>query len=222
MNPDLEAMWVRISATVDEGAALAKHVYDGMKADIRDLVELGESKLRNLIDKAVENETIRQMARAFFANVQKGKAAAVEALRREHSRCERQLEEMAGDKPEIVGFWDGFVYIFLALPANRRPGSRIYITHVKYGKVVGVVSAVLLFLPAGGVRAVLGALPVLVRGAQYLQEKVMAAKDRVRQSRPPAGSGRPAAETEGSATKRAKKASKPRKRPVAAKRGISR
>lgn len=222
VNPNMKAMWDRISATVDEGAALAKHAYEGIKADIRELAELGESKLLNLIDRVVKDETIRPMATAFFANVQKGKAVAVEALRREHAKYERTLEAMVDDKPEIVGFWDGFVCIFLAIPADRRSRSRVYTAHAKYGKVVGVVSAILLFLPAGGVRAVLGALPVLVRGAQYLQKKVMDAKDKVKQSRASAGPGSPAAKTDGPATTLPRKPTKPRKSAAAAKEGVDR
>lgn len=223
MKPDMKAIWDRISATVDEGAELAKHAYEGIKADIRDLVELGDAKLRSLIDKIVENDILRQMATAFFANAQKGKAVAVEALRREHAKYEQKIEEMVDDKPEIVGFWDGFVCIFLAIPADRRTESKVYAIHAKYGKVVGVVSAIFLFLPAGGVRTVLGSLPVLVRGVQYLQKKVMDAKGKVKQSKQPAGQGSPpAAKTGGSAPKPARKESKPRKKAATAKKGVDR
>lgn len=213
MNADLKGLWGRISAAVDEGAVLAKHAYAGIKTDIRELAELGESKLRGLIDKAVENDSIRQMAKAFFANAKKGKAVAVKALKREHAKYERTLDELVDDKPEIVGFWDGFVCIFLTTPADRRPGSRIYATHAKYGKVVGVASAVLLFLPVRGISAVLGALPVLVRGAQYLQKKVLDAKGKMKKSKQTAGRGKSAAKRKTLAAKPAKKKS-PTAKPV--------
>lgn len=177
MKKNLEELVHDISATIEEGLEIAKHTYEGIKKDIQELVALGEDKLRTLIDRVAENDTIRKTAREFFQNVGKGKDAAIAALKREYARSQAKLDEMVDEKKEIVGFWDGFVSIFLTTSAERRPRSKVYMTHVKYGKVMGVASAVFLFFPAGRIGMLIGSLPVVVRGAEYLKKKVMEAKE---------------------------------------------
>lgn len=179
MKRNIEALLHDIADTVNEGLEIAKHAYEGIMKDIRDLAELGEVKLHELIDEVAADDTIRKMATAFFKNIGRGKDAAVSALKLEYARCQEKLDEIVDGKKEIVGFWDGFASIFLATPAQRRPRSKVYTTHVKYGKVIGVASAVLLFFPGGRIGALIGSIPVIVRGAEYLKKKVLDAMSKM-------------------------------------------
>jgi hypothetical protein len=176
MSKSFKAVLNDLGETVKEGLEIAKHTYEGIKKDVEELVALGETRLNRLIDALVEDDTIRKMASAFFKNVVKGKDAAVAALRSEYAKCQQKLDDMVEDKPEIVGFWDGFASIFLATQPDRRPRSRVYTTHVRYGKVIASASAVLLFFGTGRIAALIGSVPVIVRGAEYLKKKILDAK----------------------------------------------
>lgn len=168
-----------LSSILDEMAGqllaqleLAKKVLSAIGQDAKDLAALGEEKLHSLIDRIAEDQTIRKMAADFFTNAAKGRDIAVSKLREQHARYEEKLNEMVNDKTEVVGFWDGFVSVFLATPAERKARSRIYTTHVSYGRVIGVITSLLLFIPAGAAGKLLGSLPVITRAAEYLRRKI--------------------------------------------------
>lgn len=179
MATNLRNLLDEVTEKVKLHVGIAKQAAADIGKDLHDLVELGEEKLKKLIDKVTGNPVIKEMAAAFFRNAKKGRDAAVAALKRQHEKYKAKLDETARTKPGIVGFWDGFVSIFLNAPANRRTDSDEYVSNVKYGKAVGSASAVLLFLRTTPVGAALGALPVVLRGAKYLQKKVADAKKKV-------------------------------------------
>ncbi|MBA4388552.1 MAG: hypothetical protein C0404_11260 [Verrucomicrobia bacterium] len=178
MKKNFTAILDSVTAKLRLQAEIAGHALSGIGSDLKELISMGEKKMEALIDRVVEEQTIRKMARSFYNNARKGKTEAVASLKKEYAAYQNKLDELVETKKEVVGFWDGFVSIFLTTPAGRSR-STIYRTHVKYGKVIGGATALFLFLPARGIGALIGSLPIVVRGAQYLQKKVQAAKEKV-------------------------------------------
>lgn len=176
MNGKIASLLDKVSVKLGEGLVIARHMIAGINSDITEMASLGEEKLKDLIDRTIDQKEIRKMARAFFKNISRGKGKAAKALRAEYAKYQDKLDKLADDKKEIVGFWDGFVNIFLMTPTDRKASSRVYTSHVRYGKVIGVVTALFFLLPAGGIRTLFGSLPVAVRCAEYFQRKVMEAK----------------------------------------------
>ncbi len=175
----------------DNARAKAIESMDGVAKKSDEYKERFSGTIMDAIDKATDEEMFRDFGSAVMANLKlgytgakiagkQGMDVAKIALEKTVSEYDSQMNDRVADKPEAVGFWDGFVNAYLNRPAERRPRSKIYTQHVTYGKVAGwatwAVTASVATLP----RAVLTAVPVVAHAGPkisvYLHEKVDQAK----------------------------------------------
>ena len=70
------------------------------------------------------------------------------------------------------GFIDGVAHIFLAVPATRNRMSAHYREYVNYGRAIGAIMSVTLFLPGFSVRGLIGVIPYAVRIVDYFLKKI--------------------------------------------------
>jgi hypothetical protein len=78
----------------------------------------------------------------------------------------------------MVGGVDGFVQVYLAIPAKRWIRSPRYRKGVKTGRVLGILCAVTLFLPLSLGRALIGLLPGASRFLKYFRTRWEDAKQK--------------------------------------------
>lgn len=138
--------------------------------DVDNAWDQGVAYTRQLIDRAVKLDYFRDIASTAYKHAESGLGKASGAVRQKAQEVDGHLDKLAETEPEIAGFIDGFVNAWTTLPCQRLD-SREYTRHVTYGRVVGFASSVPLMF--GGTKSkVIGAIPYLVRGAQYLRDKV--------------------------------------------------
>lgn len=182
MKGKLEKLLGKIGRRIQEAVEVAAVAYGEVKDDITKLCALKRKQIEVLIDKVVIDQ-FWKLGEAVLDAIKDGKDAAAKALSARYDQLDSWLQEQVQANPEAVGFWDGFVDAFVGNARTRRPRSTVYTTHRKYGRVVGFSTAVLLFVPAGGVRgirALIGAMPALSRSVTYLLGKVAEAKEQVK------------------------------------------
>ena len=122
-----------------------------------------------LADSMVANEYGKKIVQSVTDNMRQGKQAVVQAVTDSYHQMDEKLDELAKTRPELAGLIDGYVKSIIGSEANRRPRSKRYTTHAKYGEVIGYASSALLFLRG---RLIVGSLPVLTRVGKYLHDKV--------------------------------------------------
>ncbi len=155
---------------------IAENVCDSVSADIRSLYGRGEKAVMELVDRVTDEKKLRGLGAKVFQHAKGGKKRVQKELRAAYKGYAGYLDSIVKEKPEAVGFWDGFVNAYLATPCERRPRSETYKTHVKYGKAFGWTSSTVLFVTGGTMGKLVGSMPLVVRAVKYLGEKVSEAK----------------------------------------------
>lgn len=167
---------------VNRWSKVAGRVCDSVCKDICALYERGEEKIEKLIDRVTEEDKLRGLGQKVFQHAKEGTERVKEELRASYRNYSAQLDDLVKSKPDVVGFWDGFVNAYLGTSCERRPRSEIYNMHVKYGKAVGWASAAVLFVSNLPFGKLVASVPVLSRTVRYLEGKVSEAKAEVGKS----------------------------------------
>lgn len=144
--------------------------------DFDTVVKLGEKKIKNLVDLAFSEDYQKDLGNTIFKYAKQGKERTTEVLKEKKEQYDTKLNELVKTKPEAAGMIDGVLNAYLATPCDRRPKSKIYKLHVKYGQSLGFVSSAVIFVPSRGYRMAIGAMPVLSRAVKYLHKKVSQAE----------------------------------------------
>ena len=201
---------VKIAADV---AAVGKGALSEIKGDVETLLKTPCEKLEALIDRVTKEDFFTDILHGFIEDAEKGHDVACKYLKKRYKAAQKTLDEAAKTKPEAVGFLDGIIHILLAIPAKRRPKSKLYRTGAKYGRVIGFAMNLLIFSPMIALK-VLAALPVVSRLAIYLKDKLQSAADENVRRKAAAASAKPKA-TRKKTAKRARPKVKAAKRATA-------
>jgi hypothetical protein len=140
------------------------------------LRDSGRDKIGELLDEWAGDEKIRDLFEGFLTQADRGRESAVAYLKKKDAELQDYLEKQVRLTPHLVGGVDGFVQVYLAIPATRWTRSPRYRKGVKTGRVLGVLCAVTIFLPVSLGRAVIGLLPGATRFAKYFLKRWADAK----------------------------------------------
>lgn len=159
-----------------------KTMSETTKKDIKDWYTKSATYLSDIAgkigdkhDKAFEYLYMNEVGKDFLDTLQKyaqDPAKLKEKYKEKREQYNSKLDEMAYEKPELVGLIDGLSNSVLASDLNRRPRSKIYTTHRKYGAVAGWGASAWATLSG---RVLLGAVPWVTHGYKYMKNAYMQA-----------------------------------------------
>ncbi|MDO8628371.1 MAG: hypothetical protein Q7R56_01295, partial [Nanoarchaeota archaeon] len=154
----------------DRFSAVAEKVVDKIGDDLATVFTTAADGLEGAVDGFSSDATIKGSVtdayKAGHANARDFRGA----LRARYDSMQGYLNEQVKTDTGVgpVGFFDGFCNAYLGTAAERRPTSKQYQTHVKYGKAIGLGSAAYLFVKGKGVSKFVGVLPVISRFFRYI------------------------------------------------------
>ncbi len=157
--------------------------WDMMLDDFVALKDSGQEKICELFDEWAGNQKVRELFEGFLKQADRGREAAVDYLRKKNVELKDYLEKQVRLTPHLVGGVDGFMQVYLAIPATRWTRSPRYRQGVKTGRVIGILCAVTIFLPVSLGRAVIGLLPGASRFAKYFLMRWEEAKQKINTSK---------------------------------------
>lgn len=179
----IEGLLAQGKGAVKDFAEQLGVTWDMMVDDFAALRDSGQQKIRELMDEWAADQKIKELFDGFLQQADRGREAAVDYLKKKHAELKEYLERQVKRTPHLVGGVDGFLQVYLAIPANRWVRSPRYRSGVKTGRVIGILCAVTIFLPVSLGRAVIGLLPGASRFAKYFLKRWEEAKQKINDSR---------------------------------------
>ncbi len=174
----IEKLWQTGKGAVKELVSRLGVTWELMLEDFTDLAENGKERIGSLFDEWADDRKIRTFFEGFLQQADRGWDAAVSYVRKKNADLQKYLEQQVRLTPHLVGGVDGFLQVYLAIPAKRWIRSPRYRQGVKTGRVIGVLCAVTVFLPVSLGRALIGLLPGATRFAKYFLKRWEEAKQK--------------------------------------------
>ena len=175
----LERLADGVVEQVDRAFRVAKETVTGFGNDLEELAIQTEGKIEGFVDRVVEDDKLKELGKTFVDYSKQGRGRAKEALKIKYDSYQTMLNKKALVRPDVVGFWDGYVSALLDTKAERAPGSELYKVHAKYGKVFGYGSSVLLFTAELPLAALIGGMPLYSRAMKYFNKTLEEAQKTV-------------------------------------------
>lgn len=162
-------------------AAVTSAMMENVGTDLKALAAAGEERLMQSIDTVLGDEKLGGLVQTVRQYGVDGYDRVKEALQDKAKAYDAYMDGVAKKRADLAGLSDGFLSIYLNTPCDRKPRSKVYKAHVTYGKAIGVVSAVAFLTGTKTYQKVLGALPLITRGAEYLKQKFYEAQAQVKE-----------------------------------------
>ncbi len=167
----MDKIWMMGTGAVKDLVDQLGVTWEMMLGDFIALKDRGQEKIGELMDEWAEDGKVKEFFEGFLCRAKQGRESAVAYLKDKNDGLQGYLEQQVRLTPHMVGGVDGFVQVYLAIPATRWTRSPRYRKGVKTGRVLGILCAVTLFLPLSLGRAVIGLLPGASRIAKYFLKR---------------------------------------------------
>ena len=173
-----ETFWSMGKDTVKDWIEQLGVTGEMMRDDFVALKDNGKEKLGDLLDEWAADRRIKEFFEGFLSQASQGLRSSKEFLSKKNEALQSYLEQQVRLTPHMVGGVDGFVQVYLAIPAKRWIRSPRYRKGVKTGRALGILCAVTLFLPLSLGRALIGLLPGASRFLKYFRTRWEDAKQK--------------------------------------------
>jgi len=178
MKKQVEARWQQSKVAIKELIDQFGVTWELIQEDFKTLSGSGKEMIGELLEEWADDQKIRAMFDGFIKKAGEGRDAAVTYLKEKQLSLRDYLDKTVRERPRLVGGVDGFFHVYLAVPADRWVKSSRYRQGVITGRVIGILVAVISFLPASAGRVILGLLPGASHGFRYFMKQWQAAKER--------------------------------------------